>query len=397
MKRLIEKSKNLNIHFSNDRLKRFKNILVLVAVPIIFTFIFGMVYSKVYVEKIPIAILDMDHTHISREVIKGFEKSRGFTIAYYADSYEELETIIKEKTAYSGLIIPNDFQKNLNDLQSPSVLLLVDESNIVIGNNALSYGNKILNTMNLKMQLNILEQKGMTPYIAEQSIKSLSFVERMLYDPQMNYMKYVFMGLLGIFIQQTFLGVVAPILIEERERLSRIRLTSKTNRSTLYRFMGRILAIMILTFVSSAFCLYIARVWFGHPLRGSILYTVLIQVIFLLDITAIALILASIFNNIAHCVQFLMLLSIPTLLTSGYVWPEFMMPKGFGVIIKMAWPLIYYVNPMRYLQIKGAGLDVLAPYILGGLIFALIWLPIGMLLYIRKIKNEKKNTIMLDM
>lgn len=378
---------------------RIKNFVMLVVLPVLFTFIFGIVYSRVYVEEIPLAVLDMDNSSTSRHILSEFENSVGFHIVKYADSNDEIERLIMERKAAAGLIIPENFQKNVKRMQSPKALFLVDETNIVTGNNALSYGNAIFNSINSELQLNILESQGMVPYAAEQSAKSLSFVERILYEPQMSYMKYVFIGLLGIFIQQTYLGVAAPIFIEEKYRLGKIEFKSKEARRRILMVSLRILLSAALTFVTSALCLYAASKYFGHPLRGSILYGALVQLIYVVNLTAVALMLAAAFESVTHCVQFIMFLSVPTLLTAGYIWPEFMMPGIFEKIAGKVWPLIFFVLPMKEMQMKGVGVDAIRHYITGGIVFALIWIPLGLGLYLIKIiiiKRIFKNEFLQD-
>lgn len=389
MKMMKEQWSEFKKRLPDDWFLRLKNLALLVLIPIIFTLIFGMVYSKVYVEEIPLAIFDMDHTSASEELIEAFYDSPGFKIVAYTNSNEEIEEKIMSREAFAGLIIPPKFQENLQELNAPKVLMLIDETNIVIGNNALAYSNSIFNEMNTQLQLNILQKNGMVPYTAEKNLEALSFVGRILYDSQMSYFKYVFIGILGIFIQQTYLGVVAPILIEERHKFSNMNLQKETWEGIL-NLLKRFVFIVLLSFIGSSACLYIAGGYFGHPLRGIVFYTMMIQLILVINLTAISLILGTIFESVSHCVQFIMLLSIPTLLTAGYVWPEFMMPDGFGTVVRMVWPLIYYVNPMRELQLKGVGLDTISPYISGGFKFALFWVPVSMIIYILKIRFIKK-------
>lgn len=68
------------------------------------------------------------------------------------------------------------------------------------------------------------------------------------------------------------------------------------------------------------------------------------------------------------------------------------MPELFLKISKILWPLSYYVNPMKFLHIKGAGLESITPFITGSIVFAILWLPIGILSYKNKIKGLKHIT-----
>lgn len=355
-------------------LVRIKNILVVTLIPLVFTFIFGAVYSHVFVEQIPMAVLDLDHTTLSRTVVESFDESAGFHLTNHVNTQTELDELLLTGKVKAGLILPAHFAQDVTDKKSPSALVLMDGTNIVIGNNVYSYASTILSTLNVGVQMGMLEAGQMVPYVAEQNLTTLSFEDRMLYDPHLGYFLFTFAGFLGIFVQQTYLSVVAPGFIEERGRHS-----ARIVKDPI--FYG------VLSFISSLSCLLLAHYLFGYPLRGSLILTLACQAVLLFALTGVTLFLTTFFDDVAHCVQFLMFLSIPTLLTSGYVWPEFMMAPHFAPFIKAIWPLYYYVNPIRELQMRGGGLADVSPYLLQGLIYAVVWMLIGIWAFRRKVRT----------
>ena len=136
-------------------------------------------------------------------------------------------------------------------------------------------------------------------------------------------------------------------------------------------------------------CLLIANKFFAYPIKGNVLYLILVHVVFLLCCLGVSLVLSAIFDDSTHCIQFVMSLAIPTILTSGYGWPEYMMAKGFAPLMKAVWPLYYYINPLKDLMLKGGGWEVIGHYVTGGLLFAAFWIIIGLFLYKNKIKILK--------
>jgi len=381
------------IKLNESTFEKLKNLMILLIIPIFFTALFGFVYSKVYVEEISVAVLDNDNTSISRQVIQGFEDNNGLKVTYYVDSYEEIENLINSGEAAVGLIIPNDFQKEVQELKGPRALIFLDQSNIVVGNSAMSYISGVFNEINAEIQIGILEKNGMVTYQAKQSMGTLSFVERVLYEPQMNYFKYVMISFIGIFIQQTYIGTVVPLFIKKKKEYSQ----KAINRKDIKELILQLLKFGFTTIVTSIICLIIAGKLFGHPLRGNLILGLLVHLLFIVNLTAVALIISAVFDNVTHSVQFTMLLSVPTILTAGTIWPEYLMPDIFRGIVKSVWPLIYYVNPMKSLQLKGAGFSVIQPYLVQGIIFAIIWVPIGVVVYKMKIKTiknlEKQNVV----
>lgn len=366
-----------------------KNIFLLTAGPVLFIFLLGLVFGKVFVEEIPMGILDMDNSSISRNIVKQFEETSKFKVIYRAKSDDDLNEVIKTKKVNVGLIIPHNFAKDATTMKAPKTLLLIDESNIVIGNNALSYASEILNTINAKIQLNVLEANNLVPYSAQKSVSSLSFTERILYEPQLSYMRYLIYPMVGAVIQQVFIGALAPVLIEEKLNMVKIKLRSKAGARKLLKICLKILVFAIMACIGATGSLYVAGKYFNLPLKGNIIDYFIILAVFLLDLTAISFVFAFIFDAIDQCVRFGMFLSVPTLLTAGYIWPEYMMPPGFFSVVKKLWPLVYFINPLKTINLKGADFSVIAPYVQGGIYYALFWLPLGIGLYLFKVVGFK--------
>jgi len=367
-----------------------KNILVVLALPILFTLLFGYVYSEVYVDKIPFAVLDLDKTSTSRMISDQFSEHEGLDVLGNVSTQEELKELILSNEIYGGLIIPDHFEKDVKAKQAPSLLVLMDGSNLVIGNNLQAYTTTIVNTLGIGVQLNILEGGSIVPYDAEQYLTALSFTSRMLYDPQMGYFLYVFAGILGILIQQTYLSVICSHLLQLKNDLAEKQGAISFPNFTI---LQKIIRLICFSTVSFFLCLLIANKGFGYPLRGDTLSLFSIVIVLLIGVTAMAILITSLFDDEAHCAQFCMFLSIPTFLTSGYIWPEFMMAPHFAAIIKSIWPLYYFVNPLRTICLKGASFHDILPYLNGGILFAAVWLTISIFLFRHQVRLMQKNKL----
>jgi ABC-2 type transport system permease protein len=334
--------------------------------------IFSAVYSNVYVQEIPIAILDLDHSSTSRTIINNFEKSAGFRVAYYVNTQEDLKNDLTSGKIKTGLIIPEGFEKKIKDKQSPSALFLMDGTNIVIGNNAYSYASTILSTISAGIELQYLQGGGIIGAEAENDLKTLSFADRVLYDPQLGYFTFTFAGFLAVFIQQTFLSVMGPDFVEakhKRRSMEKNNLITKLLSCIGLNFVGALLSILAAHFIGN------------YPLNGNIFLILLLQLIFIAGLIPMTLLITSFIEDKATCAQFVMFMSIPTLLTCGVVWPVFNMPPVFLNLVKSIWPMYYYVLPMREVMLKGAGLTDISQYLVGGVTFAAIWMPVSYLIY----------------
>ena len=369
---------------------RYKPLLILVIVPIGFTLLFGAAMSPIFVDEIPIAVLDMDESPDSQAIIDDFQACSVFKIIETADSAEQIKEDLLAGKIKGGLVLPDGFGKDITEKNGARALVLIDGTNFLIGNNLKLYSYKIFNEKNMTLQVSDMEEEGVIPYSSDQYIDTLSMADRTLYNPQLGYFYYLYAGLLGIFVQQTYLNVLAPVLLKEKEQLKMRPMDRASRRIHAREMAPLILQYAGLSFICLLSCLLIAHLLFAYPMNGSLILTLLIQMIFLAGLTGIAFVFAAIFDDATHCTQFVMFLAIPSMLSCGYGWSEFMMAPGFAAVMKLIWPLYYYYNPLKELMLKGSEFYAIQNYIIGGIIFAVFWLPVGMWLYRLNIRTMKQ-------
>jgi ABC-2 type transport system permease protein len=58
-------------------------------------------------------------------------------------------------------------------------------------------------------------------------------------------------------------------------------------------------------------------------------------------------------------------------------------------VVKMLWSMIYVLMPLKALNVNGIGWGVILPDILGILVYAAIWLPLGIYIYAKKVNAGK--------
>ncbi|QAT43956.1 ABC transporter permease [Aminipila luticellarii] len=385
---MSEKAKKMTLAEKKEKFMEIKPYLIVLLIPIAFTLLFGGLFSPIFAQNIPIEILDMDQSATSREVIDNFYDSPTLSVKEDVSSVDEIKEKLLTGEIHGAIIIPQDFGKDLNGKKGAKAVVLMDNSNFMYGNNVMSAVNTIFETVNAGVQLKYLEAGSLVPYQAEQSVYTLNLVDRIMYNPQLGYFYYLLPGLLAIFAQQAFLAAGVPILVEEKKRLKDLpmKLSRQFIRVDLSLMVRRFMLLTGLSIISTMICLrLIIKIW-GFPMEGNIFVLILFETVFLGAVTGMALVIASIFEEVAHAAQFTMFLTIPTFLSCGFAWPEYMMAPGFAAVIKAIWPLYYYVLPVKNIILKGTGLELLKPYLVGCALFAAVWIPIGLLLFGRKVK-----------
>lgn len=374
--------------------KDLRSIIRLTAVPILAVLVLSYLFSGIYVQNINYGIVNLDHSSLSRKIVQGLENNPGLNVCYYADSAEELQQAIYAKKISAGIIIPNDYAHDIKEKRTTKAVVVADMTNLMIGNNAVGYSSAVLGTFNSGYQLRVLEGKGILPGVATKIMGNFSLVDRTLYDPQLSYLTYMIYVVIPLLLQIFYLNqYLIPILIEEKEILSRGRITWNKILRRLKLLMPRLLVIWVTTCSATIVALLLARIEFNLPVRGNLLAHFVLIMLFLISLSIMALALIAFLNsnNFHYYIEFFFIIYVLFILTSGCTWPVYMMPKGFMFVVRLLWPYCYVALPFKNLHLKGIGWQVLMPDLIHLIVFCIVWLTIVVVLngYLIWKKNKK--------
>ncbi len=373
--------------FKREFLSIFKNrgmMILLFIGPIFLTLYFGGVYYNDYVSDIPIAILDEDGSSLSHLVSDYFLTNERFEITNYPNSRQELQNLIDDGKVQMGIFIPNGFESKVTTYQSSQILAITDGTNIVVANNAIAQATLITQSISAGIEMKLIQGKGLSPQMAQNIALTYNIGERILFDPKMTYMNYLIICFLAVFMQQLMLSAMGSTFIRHSEYLSNGNVTQKV--------LGAVSSCFVGILPSVAMCMFTLINLFHVPITGNIGTVIVMTVVFVIALVGPSLLIASMTKVRIKYSQFSFMLSLPTFVSSGCVWPADQMPKVLEIIIRACWPLINYAKIVQEVLMKGMDFKTVIPNILEMGIFILIWLPIGISCY-KKAFNENNTQI----
>jgi len=361
-------------------------------VPLISLLFIGSVFGNIFVENIPFGIADLDNSSFSRGIVRQFTIHPGLRIAYYAESEADLESAITSRKVLGGIVIPKGFYRDMLEKKSPKALVLIDGTNMLVGNTLQGYSSAIFGTVSAGLQLNILQGRGMAPAQAKSTLSAFTFIDRVMFEPTLSYQKYLVHLVFLYVVQMVFLSMfLVPHLFAKKESLSRIGLRSREARESAKETVLTIIIAIAVLCVTSFLALLVGGKILHVDSFGSFLEHCALIGIFLVDLTAMGLVFAAITKNLGHFQELYAILSMVFLLSAGIPWPGYMMPKAVSLFVQAFWPLFNVAYPFKALHMKGIGWDLVIPRIGQGLIFAAVWGAIGVALYRRKINSHSQE------
>jgi len=307
------------------------------------------------IKNVSTVIFNQDNGQASRELLNSFQATGYFSFDYSAFGQSEVDRLIASGKARVGIVIPPDYSAKLAAGEVSSVLVLIDGSDPTVAQYVLSAAQLAGQAHGVSVRAQQLALSGLQ--LSEAASGPVDVRTRVLYNPDLQGSYNIVPGLIAIILFQTATSLTALAIVRERERGTIEQLIVTPIRSW-ELVIGKILPYVILAFFDTLEVILLGRIFFGVPVRGSLMLVLALSGLLLLSGLGIGL-LAS---TIAHTQQEAQLLVytslLPSIFLSGFFFPIEAMPpvlRWASYVI----PLRYYLVIIRALLIKGVGASAL--------------------------------------
>ena len=103
-------------------------LIFFLLVPILYPLLYSWAYSNELVREVPVAVVDLSHSHQSREFIREFDATPDAKVAYYCNSLDEARALVGKQVVHGVLYFPTDFQTNVLRMEQSHVGVYCDMS-----------------------------------------------------------------------------------------------------------------------------------------------------------------------------------------------------------------------------------------------------------------------------
>jgi ABC-2 type transport system permease protein len=346
---------------------------LLIGPPIIQMVVFGYA-ATLEVKHVGLAVLDLDNTQESRELLFHFSASRYFDLNKYAVRRDELREGIDRGDFLVALEIDSGFAQRLRNGQGASVQVLVDCSNSNTALVALGYLNQIGAQFAHDYETDRLRRA------APQLVSFLPQVEletRPWFNEGLDSQWYFVPGVIGNLMLIMVMMLTAFAVVREREigTLEQIMVTPIRRWEFI---LGKTLPFFLIGCFDSTMISLLGTFWFGVPFRGNVAVLALGLMTFMLAALGLGLFLSTISATQQQAMIASFFFNMPMITLSGFGTPISSMPPFFQKLS--------YINPMSHVMVvlrsvylKGVGLDVLWPNIAAMAVFGALLLGVSVL------------------
>jgi ABC-2 type transport system permease protein len=348
--------------------------------PLIQMVIFGYA-ATLEIKHVSMAVLDLDNTQESRELISHFSASRYFFITEYASRSADLRLGIDRGDFLLAVEIDSGFAQRLRKGQGATVQVIVDSSNSNTALAALGYLSQIGAAFTQDYETDRMQRS------AAQLVSFIPRVEleaRPWFNEGLLSQWYFVPGVLGNLMLILMINLTAFAVVREREigTLEQVMVTPIRRWEFIF---GKTVPFFLIGCFDAVMLFLVGTLWFGVPFRGHIAVLAIGVTVFLLSGLGLGLLLSTVARTQQQSMITAFFFIMPMTTLSGFGTPISSMPPFFQKLSYFN-PLRHVVLLLRSVYLKGSGLDVLWPEVAFLAAFALVMLSISVLRFRKSIE-----------
>ncbi|NLO90125.1 MAG: ABC transporter permease [Clostridia bacterium] len=334
---------------------------ILFIVSILSLLLFFAVYYTRVLREIPTVVLDLDRTPQSLEMLQSIENCEDLNVVLYSADYKELCEVIEKGEAVVGVVIPENFGRDVAGGKGSKILSVIDGSNMIYANNAVSAVLTVARTHSAELGVKKLIARGVHYTEAQYALMGVVFRDEPWFNSTLNYAVFVVLAMALNVWQQCCTITATYNITGEMGKGSWLQIKALRVSKFLF-FFSKSLA-HIIGFMLAVIPLYIMA--FGiykMPLRCSPAELLLFTLVFAVSIHGLGTMISALCGDPVDAVRFGMVIALPSFILSGYTWPLEAMPAFVQKAAKF-FPQTWFFQGFNLLVFKNPGREVLQPYV----------------------------------
>jgi ABC-2 type transport system permease protein len=313
--------------------------------PMVQLLIFGFAVNM-DVDHARIAWMDMDRTPASRDLRARFEGSGRFGVVALPANEADVQRVLDRGEAQAVVRVLPGFGRDLLRGQPAQVQVLIDGSNSNTASLVSSYAGQVV----AQFSQELARGKG-APQVTARS--------RVWFNPDLYSRNYFVPGVVANIIMVVTLMLTALAIVREKE-IGTMEQLMVTPIRPIELMLGKTLPFAVVGLVDVVLVTAVALLVFQVPFRGSPLLLFACSCLFLMTSLGAGLLLSTISQTQQQAMMANFFFTTPAFMLSGFAFPIANMPLVVQWLTYLN-PLRYFIEIVRGLFLKGAGIDVLWP------------------------------------
>ena len=316
-------------------------LFAMVLVPVLMCLFFVSLLGEGLPLKIPSAVVDLDHSEMSRSITRSINATELVDVSMKLDSYTEAMAATRRGDIYGFFVIPENFQSDALGGRTPSLDYYTNMTYFVPGTLAYKGFKTVAVGTTGSMVRTTLVSAGADPGVVSSLIQPLAVDTHPIGNPWTNYSYYMSPSFIaGVFALMIMLVTAFSIATEIKYGTSPQWMATAKGRISV-ALAGKLIPQYIIWAVSAMFMLALLFSYRHFPMNGSLGVMIAATLLFVAGCQAVGVLFVSIVPNPRLSMSLAALFGI---LSFSFVGFSFPVQSMYGAIGVFSWlmPVRYY-------------------------------------------------------
>jgi len=329
---------------------------VIFVAPMIQLVVFGYA-ATTDVRRVTTAVRDLDNTPESRELVERFVRSGYFLVAERAGDDARVRWLLDRGQAQLALCLDEGFGADLRGGRTARLQLIVDGTDSNTAAVVLGYAGRITGDYSGQVLAEGLARAAG----AWQPPGGVELRARSWFNENLESRNFYVPGVVATITMLVTLILTSMAVVRERE-IGTMEQLMVTPISAAEFIAGKTLPFALIGVGDAVLIVLVGTLWFGVPLRGSLVLLFGSLLVFLTVALGVGLFISTLCQTQQQAMMSTFFFFFPAILLSGFMFPIANMPEPVQWLTYLD-PLRYFLVIIRGVFLKGAGLAVLWPQI----------------------------------
>lgn len=317
--------------------------------PLFALFFMTTIFGDGMIDSIPVAIVDEDDSRMSRNITRLCSAVPEIRVTQVVANTAEARDALLSKEIYGYLIIPNEFESDVNANKNTSLTLCYHYAFLSVGSEVLQ---GFLNVLRI-IAVNPLQETANFLGIDENTVESIaspiSISAHPLYNPSLNYTSYLTFPYFWVLFQILILLNIAYSFGTEYKNGKIRDCFIAGNRKFINVVLGKMFPYVIIFSSVAIFANVLMFNVLEFDLSSSIFSIIAVCVLFILATCSIAIFLFSIYPNLPIIISFISMFGSLGATFAGVTFPVNAMYPFFEKL-SYFFPIRHFVVMTDYLR-----------------------------------------------
>lgn len=309
-------------------------------VPAFMSLLFVSLLGEGLPEKVPAAIVDLDHTPLSRQTTRSLNAMELVDIVDREESYNQAIRSVQEGKIMGFFVIPEDFEKDAIGGKAPTITFYCNLTYYVPGSLVFKGFKTMAVTTSGRIVANSLVEKGISQGVAGAIIQPMNIAFHPLRNPWTNYSYYLSSSFLpGLLELMIFLMTAYSITMEIKRDTAPEWIRAARGRIST-AILGKLFPQTLLFLLVGVGMMSLMYGWHHFPMNGSMGGMLLAMLLFVIACQSFAVGLCALLPNPRYALSLCSLTGILAFSLAAFSYPVESMYGAVGIFS--------YILPVRY-------------------------------------------------